>query len=140
MAKRGTSGIDDAVRAAGGLGQLGRAIGCSVTAVCRWRQAGRVPANRVLAIEAATGIPRDRLRPDLYARNATPGMAELQAPFNSETQRLGLDPQAIAEAAVRKAVGEEKARRWAEGSRAAIDAHNAWVEEHGLPLAHLRLF
>jgi DNA-binding transcriptional regulator YdaS (Cro superfamily) len=27
---------------------------------------GRVPAERVLSIEAATGVPRHELRPDLY--------------------------------------------------------------------------
>lgn len=34
--------------------------------VTRWAQK-RIPAERVLGIEAATGIPRSELRPDLYA-------------------------------------------------------------------------
>ncbi|MES2713654.1 MAG: type II toxin-antitoxin system CcdA family antitoxin [Pseudomonadota bacterium] len=67
-------------------------------------------------------------------------MAELQVPFRFEAQRLGLDAQAIADAALRNAVGEEKARRWTEENRDAIASHNAWIEEHGLPLVHLRLF
>ena len=106
----------------------------------RWRQRGRVPADRVVAIEAATGVPRHRLRPDLYAQPDRPGMAESQLPYLAEARSLGLDPQRIASAALAKAVGDEKARRWAEENREAIAAHNAWIEAHGLPLAHLRLF
>jgi DNA-binding transcriptional regulator YdaS (Cro superfamily) len=33
--------------------------------VLRW-EAGRIPAERVLEIERVTGIPRQKLRPDLY--------------------------------------------------------------------------
>ena len=33
--------------------------------VSRWERQG-VPAERVIDIERATGIPRERLRPDLY--------------------------------------------------------------------------
>lgn len=40
---------------------------CSVdkATVTRWAQ-GKVPAERVPAISALTGIPRHELRPDLY--------------------------------------------------------------------------
>lgn len=41
-------------------------IGLTPQAVSLWR---RVPAERVVAVEAATGIPRERLRPDLYRRD-----------------------------------------------------------------------
>ncbi len=37
--------------------------GISAAAVSQWR---RVPAERVLSVEAITGIPRRLLRPDLY--------------------------------------------------------------------------
>jgi DNA-binding transcriptional regulator YdaS (Cro superfamily) len=42
---------------------VARALGVTRGAVTKWRQ---VPAERVLAVEKATGIPRERLRPDLY--------------------------------------------------------------------------
>lgn len=58
-----TGGIDEAVRAAGGIGALARSLGISQPAVSSWH---RVPAERVLAVEAVTGIARSRLRPDLY--------------------------------------------------------------------------
>jgi DNA-binding transcriptional regulator YdaS (Cro superfamily) len=48
---------------AGGTTALARRLGISKQAVSMW---GRIPAERVIAIEAATGIPREELRPDLY--------------------------------------------------------------------------
>jgi TorA maturation chaperone TorD len=43
---------------------LARQIGVSQPAVSGWK---RVPPDRVIATEAATGVPRTELRPDLYA-------------------------------------------------------------------------
>jgi TorA maturation chaperone TorD len=56
-------GLDLAIRAAGGVGALARTLGISQPSVSNW---SRIPAERVLAVESATGIPRSRLRPDLY--------------------------------------------------------------------------
>lgn len=50
----------------GATAQLARAIGVTHAAVRQW--GGHVPANRVVAVEGATGIPREELRPDLYRR------------------------------------------------------------------------
>jgi TorA maturation chaperone TorD len=58
------AGLDEAIRAAGGVAALARKIGISQPSVSNW---ARVPAERVLAVEAATGIERSMLRPDLYA-------------------------------------------------------------------------
>jgi TorA maturation chaperone TorD len=57
-------GLDEALRAAGGVGALARKIGISQPSVSNW---ARVPAERVLSVEAATGVSRAALRPDLYA-------------------------------------------------------------------------
>src|SRR5690606_10255630 len=57
------SGLTDAIRAAGSISELARRVGISQPAVTNWR---RVPADRILAVEAATGVSRIRLRPDLY--------------------------------------------------------------------------
>jgi TorA maturation chaperone TorD len=56
-------GLDEAVRAAGGVSELARQIGISQPSVSNWT---RVPAERVVAVEAATGVDRKILRPDLY--------------------------------------------------------------------------
>ncbi len=56
--------MERALSSIGGVSVLARAIGVSQPAVSGWK---RVPPDRVLAVEAATGIPRTELRPDLYA-------------------------------------------------------------------------
>ena len=57
--------LEKAIEAAGGPAVLGRALGISSQAISQWEQ---VPANRVLAVEAATdgAVTRHELRPDLY--------------------------------------------------------------------------
>jgi TorA maturation chaperone TorD len=59
-------GLQEAIRAAGGVTELARRIGVTQPSVSNWR---RVPAERVLAVEEVTGVTRDLLRPDLYADN-----------------------------------------------------------------------
>jgi TorA maturation chaperone TorD len=56
-------GLDEAIRVAGGVGALARKIGISQPSISNW---SRVPAERVLSVEAATGVGRATLRPDLY--------------------------------------------------------------------------
>jgi TorA maturation chaperone TorD len=63
------SGLAEAIRAAGGVGALARKIGIAQPSVSNWT---RIPAERVLAVEAATEIDRAILRPDLYGA-ADPG-------------------------------------------------------------------
>jgi len=60
-------GLAQAIEAAGGVGALARALGISQPSVSAWT---RVPADRVVAIEAATGVGRAALRPDLYGNEA----------------------------------------------------------------------
>jgi TorA maturation chaperone TorD len=56
-------GLSEALRAVGGISELARKIGISQPSISNWT---RVPADRVPAVEAATGIGRAVLRPDLY--------------------------------------------------------------------------
>jgi TorA maturation chaperone TorD len=71
-------GLDEAVRAVGGVSELARQIGISQPSVSNWT---RVPAERVLLVEAATGVDRKILRPDLYGEsaNGTAGIDEVAA-------------------------------------------------------------
>ncbi len=57
-------GLNEAIRAVGGVSELARRLGISQPSVSNW---SRVPAERVLEVEAATGVERVVLRPDLYA-------------------------------------------------------------------------
>lgn len=56
-------GLEEAISAAGGVGALARKLGISQPSVSNW---DRVPAERILAVEATTGVDRTLLRPDLY--------------------------------------------------------------------------
>lgn len=58
--------IQRAAHVVGGQSALARKLGCTSQAVSKMCATGRVPAERVLPIEAATGVPRHELRPDLY--------------------------------------------------------------------------
>ena len=55
--------IAAACERAGGMRALARAIGINYQNIQAWR---RIPAERMIAIETATGIPREQLRPDLF--------------------------------------------------------------------------
>lgn len=65
------SGLEQAIKAAGGVASLARAIGIAQPSVSAW---SRIPAERVLAVESLTQVPRFVLRPDLY-RSAGDGMS-----------------------------------------------------------------
>ncbi len=56
-------GLQEAIRAAGSVSELARRIGISQPSISSWE---RIPAERVLPIESATGISRSILRPDLF--------------------------------------------------------------------------
>jgi TorA maturation chaperone TorD len=61
------SGLIEAIRAAGGVSELARRIGISQPSVSNWE---RIPAERLPAVETATGLDRATLRPDLFAGRA----------------------------------------------------------------------
>lgn len=121
------AGLDEAIRAAGGVGALARKIGISQPSVSNW---SHVPAERVLAVEAVTGVSRAALRPDLYAE--TPDVDEVEAarareyallaalltcapdqPFLDRLATLRGDPTplGIAHAALAEAASRTKAER-----------------------------
>ncbi|WP_017521980.1 MULTISPECIES: YdaS family helix-turn-helix protein [Pseudomonas] len=58
--------IRRAVQAAGGQSALARILQVTPQAVQKMCASGRVPAERVLEIEKATGVSRHELRPDIY--------------------------------------------------------------------------
>lgn len=58
--------IDDAIKVAGGLSRLAEGVGVTTQAVWKWKRAGEVPLDRVIAIEKFTGVPREQLRPDVF--------------------------------------------------------------------------
>lgn len=61
-------GLSEAIRVSGGVSELARQIGISQPSVSNWI---RVPAERVVSVETATGVDRATLRPDLYGAKVT---------------------------------------------------------------------
>lgn len=64
------SGLETAIRAAGGVSELARRLGISQPSVSNWT---RIPAERVLLVEQVTQIGREILRPDLYGKQRMAG-------------------------------------------------------------------
>jgi TorA maturation chaperone TorD len=88
------TGLEEAIRVAGGVGALARKIGISQPSVSNW---ARVPAERVLAVEAATGIDRSVLRPDLY-NEGNPGGGDLDDVDTARAQEYTLLAMLLAHA------------------------------------------
>lgn len=65
IAELKAAALDEAKQAVRGNTGLSRALNTGITpqAIAQWKH---VPAERVLDVEKATGVPRHRLRPDLY--------------------------------------------------------------------------
>lgn len=97
-------------------------------------------------------VTRGEVTPGDFFPDGSPGekkgLAEAQTPFDprvphplhAEATALGLDADAIAQKALREAISAEKARRWQEENREAIEAWNRWTEDNPLPLAEYRMF
>lgn len=63
-----TNAISRAAQIAGGQSALARKLGCTPQAVSKMCATGKVPAERVIAVEEAVEgqVTRNELRPDLY--------------------------------------------------------------------------
>ena len=58
----------------------------------------------------------------------------------SEAKVLHINVSQAAEAGLAKAVAEKRAELWLKENCEAIESSNAFVDQHGLPLAKYRLF
>lgn len=75
--------LELAIAALGEGGQVILANRCGVTpqAVNQWVRKGRAPPERVIDIEAATGVSRHALRPDIFGPlPAAPSVQQVAAP------------------------------------------------------------
>jgi DNA-binding transcriptional regulator YdaS (Cro superfamily) len=64
-----------AIEACGSVQALAIRLGKLRQAVQRWK---RVPAEMVVTVEQVTGVPRERLRPDLYRVQDKPDTFEVR--------------------------------------------------------------
>lgn len=69
--------IEKAVARIGGQSETGRLVGKPQGSVWNWiNVTGRCPAELVLKISEASGVPPHELRPDIYPAPAEAGAAE----------------------------------------------------------------
>lgn len=61
MSEQETSGVVDAILAAGGQGVLAHKLGVSHQAVSRWVKCGWIPVAHIVQVERLYGVPRIRL-------------------------------------------------------------------------------
>lgn len=131
-----------------GMTQAALAQRCGVhpVTVAKWKAGTMTP--RPAQMDALLGVTGGRVTAaDFQVQR---GFAEAQATLGgapglddavvAEARSLGVDVEAVCEAALAAAIRAEKGRRWAEDNREAIAAHNDWVEKHGVPLAKYRMF
>jgi len=81
------SALKAAIEIVGSQAKMARLCGISQPAVWRWVKGGKVlPSDHVRTVEAATGVPRWELRPDLYPPeeySQSPGARPSEAPAAS---------------------------------------------------------
>ena len=65
MTRKISTGLKLAIKAAGTEADLARKLNVTPQAVNKWND---VPLDRVLQVEKATGVPREKLAPQMYER------------------------------------------------------------------------
>lgn len=91
--------LNAAIDKLGSQGAMARLLGVTQPTVWKWvHSTKRVPAKHILAVEAATGISRHDLDPDIYPRDSgQPG---------AQDRLSGAGPEAPAAGASQPAAGE----------------------------------
>jgi antitoxin CcdA len=69
-----------------------------------------------------------------------PTNVSLDITLVEKARELGINISRACEDGLEKQVAKDSAERWREENREAIEHWNAYVEEHGLPLARYRTF
>ena len=64
----------------------------------------------------------------------------LPAHLIEEARELNINISQACEQGLEEQVRKSKREAWLEANREALEASNAWVEKHGLPLARYRQF
>ena len=69
-----------------------------------------------------------------------PTNVSLDGDLVEEARALDINISRACEEGLERVVREERRRRWIEENREAMEASNAYVRDHGLPLARYRMF
>ncbi|WP_164146970.1 transcriptional regulator [Stenotrophomonas maltophilia] len=121
------SALDRAVQSAGSQQALAQLLGIKPPSVSGWYDRCRVPAERCIAIELATGVSRHQLRPDVFG----PDPAESQTDAVAQL-RAGIDSR-MSKRALRAKLGMDSDRHLAILLQLPVEEVEAWPEEGILP-------
>lgn len=89
--------LEAAAELAGSQSALARICGVSQTATWKWLNARKsLPAEHVLKVEAATGVSRHLLRPDIYPADALPSSLAAPLPPVAVNRRAELTKEVTA--------------------------------------------
>lgn len=69
-----------------------------------------------------------------------PTNVSINAQLLAEARALEVNISRAAEQGLARAIAERRAALWLEENQAALESSNAYVEQHGLPLAQYRGF
>lgn len=87
-------------------------------------------------------MPWKRLKATTGVENAPkrPTNVSLNARLLEEAKSLGINVSRAAERGLALHIAEARAKKWKTENRKAIEASNAYVAKHGLPLARYRRY
>ncbi len=116
----------------GGQAAMARLLGVRPQAVNQWAKGRRpIPARHVLAIEAATGVSRHELRPDVFGPGAASERPE-QPPTVAEQIRSEVDSR-MSKRALRAKLGVANDKLLAKVLKLPTEQVEGWPEEGTLP-------
>lgn len=121
--------LQRAIDAAGSQQRLAEILGIRSASISEWKVRGRVPAERVLAVEEVSGVSRHDLRPDVFgpaplARTEEPSAtAEIKALVDSRMSKRAL----------RAKLGLSSDKLLAKVLKLPTEQVEGWPEEGALP-------
>lgn len=120
------SALDRAVESAGSQQALAQLLGIKPPSVSGWYDRRRVPAERCIAIEQATGVSRHQLRPDVFGpepRIQGEALAQLRAEIDSRMSKRAL----------RAKLGLSTDKQLAKVLQLPVEEVSAWEDEDMVP-------
>lgn len=119
--------LDRAVQSAGSQQALAQLLGIKPPSVSGWYDRRRVPAERCIAIERATGVSRHQLRPDVFGPDPSGSQDEAVAQL-----RVEVDIR-MSKRALRAQLGIASDKHLATLLQLPTEQVEAWPEEGALP-------
>ncbi len=119
--------LDRAVQSAGSQQALAQLLGIKPPSVSGWYDRRRVPAERCIAIELATGVSRHQLRPDVFGPDPA-------CPTSERTEQLRAEIDCrMSKRALRAKLGMASDKHLATLLQLPLEEVAAWPEEGVLP-------